>query len=96
MIAQEVKRRGWASIFSATPPTWAFRYLYHRFATRRRGVHPSGRPRKRRKLGIIDLRRAYLHANATGKTYVKPPHLEHEPVLEDAPYGTSPRRTGSK
>ena len=69
LIAQQVKRKGWASIFAATPPLWAFRALCSIMQTKTSS-------RVELKMIIIDLRRAFLHSKASGETYVKPPHLK--------------------
>ncbi len=54
LIARQSKKKGWVSIFSATPPLGAFRYLCSRNVTRRR--KPDAKPRK---ILILDSVRAF-------------------------------------
>ena len=69
LLVRRIKRKGWTSIFAATPPRWAFRYLCSSAVSTKR---LQGRVRK---ILILDLVRAYFHAVADGKTFVKPPHF---------------------
>ncbi len=63
LIAHEIKRRGTESIFAGTPPLALLRFAVSRAATRR----PDG---QRRKIMILDAKRAFLQAEAIGKTFV--------------------------
>ena len=69
LIARQMRQKGWAAIFAATPPLWVFRYLCAMATMDDPGVSRT------RKMMIIDLKRAYFHSYASGQTFVKPPHL---------------------
>ena len=68
LVCTEVRKPGTEAIFAPTPPHAAFRLLCSSAVTRRRdgGV---------RKIYIIDIKRAFFHANTRKPVYVKPPHL---------------------
>ena len=68
LISREIKRKGTDSIFAGTPPLALLRFAVSRSAT----LRPDG---AHRKIMILDAKRAFLHAEAIGKTYVAPPHL---------------------
>ena len=68
LIAKHFKKAGADSILAPTPPFAGFRLPCSSAASRR----PD---EKKRKLFIIDIKRAFLHAQARKPTYVKPPHL---------------------
>ena len=66
-----------------------------RFAVSRAAtLRPDG---MRRKIMILDAKRAFLHAEAIGKTYVAPPHLRGTKrcwLLKKCMYGTLPAAAG--
>ena len=68
LVAREIKLKGTESYFARTPPLALVRYCVSRAAT----LSKAG---KRRQLMVLDAKRAFLHADALTRKYVKPPHL---------------------
>ena len=68
LIAREMKVKGTDGHFAGIPPLGLARFAVSRAATRT----PMG---DQRILLVLDAKRAFLHADALGVTYVMPPHL---------------------
>ena len=91
LVAQEIKRDRREDLFAATPPLEAKKLLFSLAVTQGVG-HKTGDRRRGHKLDFIDVRRAYFHARARRRVYVRLPPEDDEPgmcaVLEKALYGT--------
>jgi hypothetical protein len=87
LVAQEIKVDEREDLFAATPPLEAKKMLVSIVASSR-----GMRDGKRMKLDFIDVRRAYFHARARRRVYVRlPPEDQGEGMrgrLEKAMYGT--------
>ena len=89
-VAREIKQKGTHSYFAGTPPLALVRFVISRAAT----LSKTG---KRRQLLVLDAKRAFLHADGSTETCVKPPHLRDTErcwLLKKCMFGTLPARAG--
>eukprot|EP00971_Amphidinium_carterae_P216296 4293511-Amphidinium_carterae.1 len=70
LIATQVKRQGWESVFTACPPWCAFRLMISSFMT----MTKEGKAT--RKLLLLDIKRAFLNTPCRSDLFVTPPHLK--------------------
>ena len=69
LVAKQIKRPGDVDLFAAMPPLEAKKLLLSCLASQRRG----GLRGRRLKLGLVDVRKAYLYAPATEDIYIELP-----------------------
>ena len=92
LVAQELKKYSVAEdLFAATPPLEAKKILFSMAVTEGIG-YTYGQKCNGMKIDFIDVRRAYFHADARRKVYVKLPPEDDEPgmcgMLLKSMYGT--------
>ena len=84
LVAQEIKRDKREDLFAATPPLEALKILL--------ALAVMGKEEEKFKIDVIDVRRAYFHADAVRPVYVKLPPEDFEQgkcgKLRRAMYGT--------
>ena len=86
LVAREIKHKRTHNYIAKTPSSALVRYVTSRAAT----LSKTG---KRRQLMVLDVKRAFLHADTLSETYVKPPHLRDAKrcwLLKKCMYGTLP------
>ena len=91
LVAQEINRGKREDLFAATPPLEGLKVLFSLAVTEGTGFGTGSR-RGGMKLDFIDVRRAYFHAKARRRVYVRLPAEDAEPgmcgLLGKAMYGT--------
>ena len=92
LVAQELKRLSWADdLFAATPPLEVKKLIFSLAVTEGIGFK-EGQREKGFKIDFIDIRRAYFHAKARRRVFVKLPPEDEETgmcgLLLKSMYGT--------
>ena len=90
LVAREIKQKGTDSNFAGTPLFALVRFVIS-------GAAALSKKDKRRKLMVLDAKRAFLYADALTETYVKPPHLRDTErcwLLKKCPNDTLPAAAG--
>ena len=75
-VAKEINRGNTESLFAGTPPLEAKKALFSMAMTEFAGSR-AAKPRGRKKLLFIDVRRAYFYAPVQRPVCVKPPPRSH-------------------
>ena len=89
-VAQEIKRDKREDLFAATPPLEAKRILFSAAMTK--GIGYMRDRSMGMKIDFIDIKRAYFHAKARRKVYVKLPDEDYDEgkcgLMNKSMYGT--------